>query len=1016
MVEFIRDSSSSSDSGTPSNETLAYHQYDANLTDLEDDEGPWWENMIPKAEVPEAFRAEHERREGYKGPRNALGSDFWENGKQATLRKMALDCAKSGYVHKLNQMLAEHDPALLLLPSSNSQVGPQLTLLAAAQASGNPQVVELVEEAPQYQGPLTVLIILPVKAATNLLFTQLRMLGNGWGEGSSDGNFVKHCLQAGADPSRPQGSHGLRPLQHLCQLSMDGLSASHTTKLVQRRVAQAAHELAQAAPLVLILAFDMEGSAMIPLEVAAKNADFGAELVPVLCGALGRLLLQSPALAAAPLVRQAVLEAQQRFPMHPDVENLATLLQKAQPCLAGAMENSGKPIWEPNCAYEAWQLRQRRLEILEPLLSQVNQADSECQKAEALQKLAEVEALLEKRRRQHSAQIAELQMALDKAQRAAEEASARANEAVRSNQSAMKATAQGSASRGADGTSASSLDSLDAIPDGSTSPTELLQRIRQQRGLDIDYSGLPKSVEQSALAMQRSIGAAVERLAVDLYASRGHFLLELIQNADDNRYTPEDDPQLSLHLDRAEDGSLFFASVNNELGMNSRDVEALCDINRSTKPAQEGKIGKKGVGWKAVFAVSDQPTVLSGPFRFSFDVRRRGRLGYVTPDELSLADVQALPKLLQEASANTVRPATVLYLPLRGGPPTEDGSACHSAGDGGVGAAALIQSSMERLLRCPTWLLFLRQLRRVAWQDAKDSSRPQNVSVERRNQSLFKRSWSSQGSAETEEIAYFVHRKTAVVPSDVLPLGVEEGSRKEEVVVAFRKSAVAAKAAESSSTSDADADPVFCFLPVRPVGFRFSLHAPWALTSNREDFHLEDPRNVWLRGVAAEALAEAIGAFGRDGRDGSDGSDGSSNLLTLLDGRRVLEPFWRRLLEQAVSYLGDAPVVPVVGESWCLYRPSEVLVPPQALVRCPGAMKVLHGLPASMWPVATGKRLARVGGEGISEEVAEEDSRRLLSLGAEALNTRRIKSLLNCGPVGEEIRKSSSAFGSKIEL
>lgn len=186
----------------------------------------------------------------------------------------------------------------------------------------------------------------------------------------------------------------------------------------------------------------------------------------------------------------------------------------------------------------------------------------------------------------------------------------------------------------------------------------------------------------------------------------------------------------------------------------------------------------------------------------------------------------------------------------------------------------------------------------------------------------------------------------------------------------------------------------FCFLPVRPVGFRFSLHAPWALTSNREDFHLEDPRNVWLRQVAAEALAEAIGAFGRERSDAGDGS----NLLTLLDGRRVLEPFWRRLLEQAVGFLGDAPVVPVMGET-TLYRPSEVLVPPQALVRCPGAMKVLHGLPASLWPIATGKRLARVGGEGISEEVAEEDSRRLLSLHAEALTARRIKSLLNCGPV-----------------
>ena len=63
-------------------------------------------------------------------------------------------------------------------------------------------------------------------------------------------------------------------------------------------------------------------------------------LIQVLCGALGRLLLQSPALAAAPLVRQAVLEAQ-RFAEHPDVENLATLLQKAQPCLDGAMKQLG---------------------------------------------------------------------------------------------------------------------------------------------------------------------------------------------------------------------------------------------------------------------------------------------------------------------------------------------------------------------------------------------------------------------------------------------------------------------------------------------------------------------------------------------------------------------------------------------------------------------------------------------------------------------------------------------------
>ena len=129
-----------------------------------------------------------------------------------------------------------------------------------------------------------------------------------------------------------------------------------------------------------------------------------------------------------------------------------------------------------------------------------------------------------------------------------------------------------------------------------------------------------------------------------------------------------------------------------------------------------------------------------------------------------------------------------------------------------------------------------------------------------------------------------------------------------------------AEAPESHSQADresAQTDPVFCFLPVRPVGFRFSLHAPWSLTSNREDFHLEDPRNVWLRGVAADALAEAIARFG---------SEPGTNLLTLLDARRVLEPFWRRLLEEAVERIGDAPVVAVIGESK-LYRPSRGVGP-----------------------------------------------------------------------------------------
>ncbi|CAJ1407001.1 unnamed protein product [Effrenium voratum] len=946
-----------------------------------DDEYKGWLDQIPSPTMPQAFGGRTSVASPFSAgpPRNCLG--FWERNHQATLRKMAIDCAKSGYVHKLAQMFREHDPAVFLLPPKED-VGPHPSLHTAVQASGCAAAIDLVEEA-----------------FSALLFKQLRAITNG--QVDVEENNVQQILQAGANLSRPHGSDGLLPLQELCSLSMQG--ELQLRPLVARRVAQAAAQLVQAAPLALILAWG-DQDPKLPLEAAALNRDFGEELVPVLSAAVGRLLLQRPALCAAPLLRKAQEAALARCPESLAVQQLASLICSAAPCLDGVSAATAatrkRAIWEPNCAFESWSQREKRLRILEPLIAEVGKADVRVERAEAMAKLGEMEQLLELKRRQHGEQIAQLQLQLDKAQRAAEEASARAR------------VAQMAAAQAAGGTTGDSFggagDSFgglggEAAQAAGDSPGELLRNIRQQRGhgaqpnrsprsrtvggLDLDYDSVPAKVRQSALALQRSVGAAVERLAVDLYASRGHFLLELIQNADDNRYRADVEPQISMHLNHGQDRSLFFAAVNNELGMTSKDVEALCDINRSTKPSQEGKIGKKGVGWKAVFAVSDQPTVLSGAFRFCFDVRHRGRLGYVTPDELSLADVQKLPSLLQEASANTAQAATVLYLPLRGGPPTEDGSSRSSGtGDRGLEAAALIRSSVQRLLACPTWLLFLRQLRRVAWQDATghSDSRFQNVSVERRGDSLLIRSHSEGATQLLEEINYFVHRKKADVPKELLPAGVDE-KRQEEVVIAFRK--------EMEVKEKSEADPVFCFLPVRAVGFRFSLQAPWALTSNREDFHLEDPRNVWLRAVAAEALAEAITASRR------------SNVLSLLDARQVLEPFWRRLLEDAVKSLGDAPVVPVVGENQ-LYRPSEVLVPPQALVRCPGAMRFLQSLAPGLWPLATGKRLASVeAGEGT--EVAEENARRLLSLKAEPLTGRKMKLLVNCA--SRELQQSCRA-------
>ncbi|CAE7683455.1 NOV [Symbiodinium pilosum] len=440
---------------------------------------------------------------------------------------------------------------MLLLPArQESQVGPQQTLFSAAQASGNAAVTELVEEA-----------------ATDLLFKEISKLP--LPDEDIEVGIVQQCLLAGANPTRPGGEAGYVPLQHLCVQIMPFANPK-----VTNRIEQAASQLTEAAPVVLMMAFTTPSQratervgkttpsqeSALPLEAAASNKSLGRVIVPVLSFAMARLLLQRPALAAAPLLRRAVERAHEQFPDVSFVARLVEIVRATAPCLDGASQKGKHPIWEPHCAYESWRFRERRLKVLRPLLEQCDLAQADCEREEAVARLTELEAVLERRRRQHAKEIAQLQVALQKAQRAAEEASAQAQAAqvaLQTQRFSREVRAEMQAST--DGkTDARVGQSLPKSASSSGSPAELLRNIRQQRGLDIDYTSVPAEVLQSASAMQRSIGAAVERLAIDLYASKGHFLLELIQNADDNRYDEQGaEPSMTLHLGSAEEVAAF---------------------------------------------------------------------------------------------------------------------------------------------------------------------------------------------------------------------------------------------------------------------------------------------------------------------------------------------------------------------------------------------------------------------------------------------------------------------------
>lgn len=87
----------------------------------------------------------------------------------------------------------------------------------------------------------------------------------------------------------------------------------------------------------------------------------------------------------------------------------------------------------------------------------------------------------------------------------------------------------------------------------------------------------------------------MNRVSKYLYTDITHFILELIQNADDNTYPPGVRPTFSVNLSRRR-----LVVKCNETGFTADNVRAICDINGSTKKArksiEDGCIGEKGIG------------------------------------------------------------------------------------------------------------------------------------------------------------------------------------------------------------------------------------------------------------------------------------------------------------------------------------------------------------------------------------------------------------------------------------
>ncbi|KAH7302958.1 hypothetical protein B0I35DRAFT_500441 [Stachybotrys elegans] len=395
-------------------------------------------------------------------------------------------------------------------------------------------------------------------------------------------------------------------------------------------------------------------------------------------------------------------------------------------------------------------------------------------------------------------------------------------------------------------------------------------------------------------------------LSDQLYQDPSHFLLELIQNADDNTFFGVT-PSLSLNLYSVED-SLYLRSDCNEVGLTQNNLRAMTLVGQSTKASaiggKKGYIGEKGVGFKSIFKVADVVRVASGYYEFMFD--RNGTLGMILPILAPFPTLERRPGYTQ------------FLLQIR----TRD--------------------DYDRIKRDlhhvePQLLLFLRNLQEMTITSSQSSMLYRVVTHETTAGSFGETKTITLSKAEDDmgtEMKYIIVRHDhGGMPHD----GRREGVTTSEVVLAFP--------VRGSNTPITSNQKVFAFLPIDDYGFKFLIHADFLLVASREGLEYGRPWNVSLRDAVQAAFSAAIARFVTAPADAGDDSM-CYMWPKYINHHTSAHSFWNALHAGIIHDLSSAYILQSCDAMAGFFRATDLRYVPelfrfegQALFDCPSTRR-----------------------------------------------------------------------------
>ncbi|RKN29952.1 sacsin N-terminal ATP-binding-like domain-containing protein [Micromonospora musae] len=335
-----------------------------------------------------------------------------------------------------------------------------------------------------------------------------------------------------------------------------------------------------------------------------------------------------------------------------------------------------------------------------------------------------------------------------------------------------------------------------------------------------------------------------------LYADRTHFILELLQNAEDARASHV---TFTLHPDRLvveHDGRPF----------NERDVRGICGVDASTKTSELTSIGKFGIGFKSVYAYTLAPEVHSGSEHFR--IRH-----YVRPEAVDV------PADLPDGLTRFEFPFDRENVPVE--------TACTEIGAG-----------LKRF--DPVALLFLQHVRRV-------------IVVGGSGAATFTRLERGKLSRDVELV---VRQNDRVVNHQYWEVfrrsldGIGHPGRRVEMAIKRTS-----KAPDAPVERIPHAPLVVYFPTDKLSGLGFLLQAPLRTTPARDNIPERDPDNARVIVEAGHLLIEALEELRRKGRLGLDVLDVLPITAVDFPESSLLRPLFDAILEAVRT----RPLLPVAG-------------------------------------------------------------------------------------------------------